>query len=174
MKGATASIVAGGLALLGGFIALVFPLPASLAVTGFVGAAFLISGGFGLFAAFSDQSLPNRGWLGLFAALELVLGIWILANPLQGMVSLTLMAGMLFFASGLLRVVFGFRVGDAAGRGQGFWLLVGTGVLSALLGLYVLFFPLDSSTFLLGTLLAVELIFVGAALISLGLALRKL
>jgi uncharacterized membrane protein HdeD (DUF308 family) len=169
MKGSTVSLIAGALALLAGMIALVFPLPASLAVTVFVGASFLVSGAFGLFGAFSDSSLPQRGWIALFAALQLVLGVWILANPLAGLISLTLMAGALFLISGIGRIVLGFRM-----QGTGaFWLLVLTGLLSLGLGIYALFFPLASSPVLLGTLLAVELISVGAALIALGLTLRN-
>ena len=48
MKGTTSLIVSGALALAGGAIALIFPLPASLAVTLFVGWAFLFSGALGL------------------------------------------------------------------------------------------------------------------------------
>ncbi|VDC23189.1 HdeD family acid-resistance protein [Pseudogemmobacter humi] len=174
MKGSTASFLAGGLAILGGLAALIFPLFASLAVTGLVGGVFLVSGALGLFAAFSDRNLPDRGWLGLFSLLQLVLGIWILANPLAGMISLTVMAGALFLATGLLRVVWAFRIGNLAGRGQGFWLFLLSGVISAALGLWVLIFPLQASPFLLGTLIAIELLSAGAALIALGLALKKI
>lgn len=66
MKGSTASILAGTLAVIGGLIALLFPFFASLAVTGLVGGAFMISGGIGLYAAASDPDLPSRGWLAVF------------------------------------------------------------------------------------------------------------
>ncbi|WP_283176756.1 DUF308 domain-containing protein [Gemmobacter sp. 24YEA27] len=172
MKGSTTSILAGVLAVIAGLIALIFPLPASLAVAVFVGLAFLISGALGLFAAFSDKELPSRGWLMLLALMQLVLGVWLLANPLAGLISLTIMAGALFFATGVLRLVWAFRLGTSAG--QGFWVLILTGLLSVGLGLYVLFFLPAASAILLGTLLAIELLSVGAALIAMGIALRKL
>ncbi|WP_112311445.1 HdeD family acid-resistance protein [Pseudogemmobacter bohemicus] len=172
MKGSSASILAGVFALIGGFAALIFPFVASLAVTGLVGGAFLIAGALGLFAAFSDRDLPSRGWLAVFSVLQLALGVWILANPLAGLVSLTVMAGAMFLATGILRVIWSFRLGTRAG--QSFWLLLLSGVVSGGLGLYTLLFPLQASPILLGTLVAIELLSVGAALIALGLALKKL
>src|SRR5690606_40671539 len=59
MKGSSASLLAGVLALIGGLAALIFPFIASLAVTGLVGGAFLIAGARGLFASFSDRQLPS-------------------------------------------------------------------------------------------------------------------
>lgn len=170
MKGSTISLIAGGLALVGGIVALVFPLPAGLAITTFAGAAFLVSGAFGLFAAFSDRALPRRGWVAALSALQLLLGVMILANPLAGLFSLTLIAGALFLVSGVGRLALAWTLRGTAP----FWLLLLTGLLSTGLGLYTLFFPLDASLVLLGTLLAVELLSVGVALISLGLALRNI
>ncbi|NPD14301.1 hypothetical protein HOY34_03690 [Xinfangfangia sp. D13-10-4-6] len=172
MKGSTASIVAGALAFIAGLIALIFPLPASLAVTVFVGVAFLVAGALGLFAAFSDSEMPSRGWVMLFALMQLILGVWLLANPLAGLISLTIMAGALFFATGVLRLVWAFRLGVSAG--QSFWVLILSALLSIGLGLYVLFFLPAASAILLGTLLAIELISVGVALIAMGVALKKL
>ena len=47
------------------------------------------------------------------------------------------------------------------------------GIVSTLLGLYVLAALPAASLVLLGTLLAIELIVIGITLLSLGLALRK-
>ena len=125
----------------------------------------------GLYAAFADPALPDRLWLGLFSLLQLMLGVWILANPLAGLISLTVMVGALFLITGILRVIWAFRLGSAAGRS--FWLLLLSGLVSAGLGLWVLIFPLQASPVLLGTLIAIELLSAGAALIALGLALKK-
>lgn len=172
MKGSTVALIAGALALLGGIVALIFPLPVGLAITTFAGAAFLVSGAFGLFAAFSDKGMARRGFVAGFSALQLVLGVMILAQPLAALVSLTVIVGALFFASGVGRLMLAWNL-----RGTNdtpFWALVLSGLLSVGLGLYTLFFPLGASAVLLGTLLAVELLSVGAALIAIGLALRKL
>lgn len=172
MKGSTVALIAGVLAFLGGIVALVFPLPVGLAVATFVGAAFLVSGAFGLFAAFSDKTLPRRGWVGAFSALQLVLGVMILAQPLAALISLTVILGALFFVSGLGRLVLAWNLRGTPDAP--FWAVLLSGLLSLGLGLYVLVSPLGASAILLGTLVAVELISVGVALIALGFALRKL
>lgn len=169
MKISTVTLLAGVLALLGGLVALVFPLPVGLGVVAFTGAAFLIAGAMGLFGAFRDANLPNRIWVAAFSLMELVLGVVLLADPLSGLVTLTLAVATLFLLSGIARLVIAYRM-----RGTGtFWLLLLTGLLSTGLGLYVFFNPLEASAVLLGTLLAVELISAGAALIAIWSALRK-
>lgn len=171
MKGSTTCLTIGALALLGGLIALIFPFFASLAATGTVGATFLFLGVIGLYAALADSGLRDRLWLGLFALLQLVLGIWILANPLAGLISLTVMLGILFLVTGILRLIWAYRLGQDTGRG--FWILLLSGLVSAGLGLWVLLFPAQTAPVLLGTLIAIELLSAGAALIALGLALKK-
>ncbi|MFT3690704.1 HdeD family acid-resistance protein [Paenirhodobacter sp.] len=170
MKGTTVLIISGVLALLGGFAALVFPLPASFAVTVFVGWAFLISGALGLWAAFSDKDMPHRGWSGFFSLVDLIVGVWMLAQPLPAMISLTLVIGALALASGIVRLYLAltqFRGTDM------FWMMILSGLISAGLGLFVMFRLPEASLVLLGTLFAIELVVIGTTLLSLGLALRK-
>ena len=170
MKGTTVLILSGALALLGGLAALIFPLPASLAVTVLVGWVFLISGVVGLYASFSDRTMPHRGWASFISLVDIVLGVWMLAQPMAAMVSLTLVVGVLFLASGLARLY------AAVARFRGtrlFWMMVLSGIVSTLLGLYVLAALPAASLVLIGTLLAIELIVIGITLLSLGLALRK-
>lgn len=171
MKGSTALILAGILALIGGIVALVFPLPASLAVTVFVGWSFILSGALGMWAAFSDAGMAHRGWFGLLSLLNLVVGVWMIANPLAGMVSLTLVVGAVFLASGLARLWLALTAWRGA---QGMWLMVLSAVISAGLGLYILVSLPAASVVTLGILVAVELIVVGTTLLSLGIAVRRL
>ncbi|MFC5738939.1 HdeD family acid-resistance protein [Sinirhodobacter huangdaonensis] len=170
MKGTTSLFVAGTLALLGGLVAILFPLPASLAVAVFVGWMFLLSGVFALWAGFSDKTIPARGWLMGFGLLDLVVGVWILAHPLAGLVSLTIVVGALFFASGIGRLIVAFSFTGTST----FWTMLLSGLISGGLGLFILFTVPESSPILLGTLLAVELVVIGSSLIALGVALRKI
>lgn len=170
MNASKTSLAAGIILLLGGFIALVFPLPASIAITLLVGITFLLGGVASLYAGVFNAGLPGRWWIVLTGLLELALGVWLVADPLAGLVSLTVAAGVLFLLSGLGRIALSLSF-----RGtSGFWAVLLSGVISAGLGLYVLVNLQAASPVLLGTLLAIELILVGAALLSLGLALRNL
>ena len=169
MKSSTLSIVAGVLALIGGVIALAFPLPAGLALTVYVGWALVLSGVFGLWTGFSDPDLPHRWWVFFFGLIEILLGIWILANPLGGLVSLTLAVGLLLILSGLGR----FRIASATRGTTPFWLFVLSGVASVALGIYAIFAIASAAPILLGTLLAIELISVGATMVAMGIFLKR-
>lgn len=171
MLNATYLIVAGIIALIGGAVALIFPLPASLAVTVFVGWVLIVISALGLFAVFSEKTLPLRGWAAFFSFVELVAGVWILANPMAGMISLTVMVGALFFASGITRIIVSFAYRSF---GSWFWLMILSGAVSAGLGLYVLFSLPEASLVLLGVLVAIELLFIGSTLLSLGISLRRI
>ena len=169
MKGSTFGIIAGVLALLGGIFALVFPLPAGLTVAVFVAWSFVLSGAFGLWAVFADKGLPARGWVGLLALIEVVLGVWLLANPLAGLVSLTLLVGILLVVSGAARL---WMARDLRGT-RGFWPVIVSGAASLLLGLYAVFALSAATPVLLGTLLAIELISVGAMLLAAGIFMKR-
>ncbi|HHL21677.1 MAG TPA: hypothetical protein ENJ52_09135 [Aliiroseovarius sp.] len=171
MKAATTMIIAGALALIAGIVALIFPLPASLAVTVLVGWSLLIASALGLYAALADKLMPGRGWAVFFNLLELAVGVWILANPLAGMVSLTIMVGAMMFASGVMRILISrsYRA-----NGSLFWTMLLSGAVSLGLGLYVLFALPAASMVLLGLLVAFELIVIGAMLLALGLGLKSL
>ncbi len=168
MKGSTLVITAGTLALVVGIGALLFPLIGGLTVTLLVGWGLIFSGAFGLWGAFSDRLMLQRGWVAFFGLVEVVLGVWMLANPLAGLVSLTLLVGILLVLSGLGRLLVA-RSFD----GGSFWMLIIAGIASIALGIYALFSPLMSAPILVGVLLAVELISVGATLLVLGIVLKR-
>jgi len=168
MKGSSLVVIAGTLALVVGIGALLFPLVSGLTLTLLAGWGFVVSGAFGIWGAFSGRDRPQWGWVLFFGLVELVLGVWMLANPFAGLVSLTLLAGVLLVLSGLGRFM-------AARMFEGgtFWLLVLSGIASVALGLYALFALLLTAPILIGTLLAIELISVGATLLGLGVTLKR-
>lgn len=91
-----------------------------------------------------------------------VLGLFILRNPVVGAVSLTLLAGSLFLAIGLTRIVVGFQVP------RGRWILVASGVISVLLGLTVLLNLVAASFTLLGVLLGIQVVLEGVERLTIG------
>lgn len=171
MRFANGMILAGALAIIAALLALIFPLPASLAVTVFVGWTLVVVSAFGLYAAFADRLMLSRGWAIFFNLLELAVGVWILANPLAGMVSLTIVVGALLFASGMVRMIVSFAYRRAGGL---FWMMLLSGLISAGLGAYVLLALPAASRVFLGLLLAFELLVIGMMLLSLGLGMKSL
>ncbi len=166
MKASTLWIIAGVLSLVGGIVALFNPFGATLTAVFLAGWIFLFTGIVHLISAFSETGTSAKIWAILWALVVTLLGIAILANPLAGVLSLTLAAAILFTASGLFRVIFAINV-----RGTGlFWPLLLTGLIAIGLGVYIFATYPGSAAVLLGTLLGIELIFNGVALIMLYLA----
>ncbi|HEX6256975.1 MAG TPA: DUF308 domain-containing protein [Euzebyales bacterium] len=91
-----------------------------------------------------------------------VLGLFLVRNPGAGALSLTLVAGALFLATGLVRIFLAFQVSEAR------WLLVFSGVVSVVLGLLVLFNLMTATLTLLGVLLGVQTLLEGTTLIVAG------
>lgn len=91
-----------------------------------------------------------------------VLGVFILRNPAIGALTLTLLGGSLFLTTGLVRVFGGFVVPEAR------VVLVSSGVISVVLGLWVLLNLTTATLILLGTLLAVQTLLEGVTMIAVG------
>src|SRR5947208_11894784 len=73
-----------------GLAAMIVPPLASLAVTIFLGWLFLISGVGGLIVTFWARQLPGFWWSLISALLAIAAGIILLAQPVQGTLTLTI------------------------------------------------------------------------------------
>jgi uncharacterized membrane protein HdeD (DUF308 family) len=136
----------------------------------FIGAMLVVGGVFQIIHAFA-----NRDWaaflFGLICgALYVIAGFLIISEPLQGSIVITLFLAAALIVGGGLRVA--IAVGHREVRG---WpLLLLGGLIGIAIALIILFSLPWSSLWLLGTLIAIELVFHGAAWIRLGLALRDM
>lgn len=91
-----------------------------------------------------------------------VLGLFMVRNPAVSAVALTLVAGALFFSTGMARIFI------AVNLEKNRLLLVISGVISVGLGVWVLVNPGAATLKLLGTLLAVQVMLEGVTLIAQG------
>lgn len=157
-------IIVGVLSILAGIFALANPLAATLTAEQVAGWGFLIIGFLQIFAAFKQDTWGARIWVILVGALFIFLGINLLAQPLTGILSLTLMVAVLFLVMGIFRIVLSFSM-----RGTpAFWILLLGGALSVILAIMIFSnFP-SSALVVLGIMLAVELISNGVTLIALS------
>ena len=172
MKPSAILILVGILMLLGGIFAFANPLAASLAVTTLVGIAFLAGGVLQAWAAFQGNvdTLPGgRVWNGLWELMGIIAGAWLLANPLQGVVSLTLLLGIVFLLTGIMRILLGFGIAQPQAK----WLLILSGILGVVIGVLIFGNIAEAATALLGLLLGLELLSQGIALLLLGFWGRK-
>ncbi|MBO9396455.1 DUF308 domain-containing protein [Shimia sp. R9_2] len=170
MKTSILLMIVGALAIVLGIVALAYPFAASLTATLFVGWSFVLMGLLQIFAAFRADSTGAKIVGGLLGVVAAAVGVHIVGEPLRGLLSLTLIAGILFLVSGAFKLVFGL----VSFQGNARLALVLSGAISMVLGLMVLNnFPQTASV-LLGLLLAVEMLSNGISAIALGLAVRNL
>ncbi|QDY71261.1 HdeD family acid-resistance protein [Qingshengfaniella alkalisoli] len=161
-------LIVGILSIVFGVFALSNAVAASLAVTAVTGGLFIAMGVVQIIAAFRETSTGSKLLALLLGALMLFLGISFLWNPLEGMISLTMLVTILIAASGITRLFLSWQMKDT----QFFWPMLISGALSVLLAAYIFANFAAASVSLLGILLGVELLFNGAGLVVLALFIR--
>lgn len=155
-------IVFGIIMVLGGLGLLANSVWATAVSVFFLGWTSLISGLVLFIASFFRIKSGGFWSAALGGALLVVLGAFILRNPGATVVSLTLLAGGLFFVGGLVRIFGAFQFKE------GRWLLIISGIISVILGLIVLFNLFAASFVLLGVLLGVQVLVEGITLLAVG------
>lgn len=165
-----ALMFAGVLAIVVGCIAILVPAVASVGTAIFIGWILLIAGAFLVAAAFSAPGLGTVVLRLLWAALTVIVGVWLIVEPHNGTLTLTLVLGIYFLFMGLTRIAVAF-----AARGQQNAGLVGlSGVAGLIIGILVLAkFP-SSADWAIGLLVGIDLIFAGWTLTSVALVGKDL
>lgn len=153
-----------------GCIAILVPAVAAVGTAIFIGWILLIVGAFLVAAAFSAHSVGSLIVRLIWAALTVVVGVWLIVEPHNGTLTLTFVLGIYFLFMGLTRIAVAFM-----GRGQQGAGLVGlSGVAGLLIGVLILVkFP-DSADWAIGLLVGIDLIFAGWTLTSIALVGKDL
>lgn len=143
--------------------------PLALASALVIAVLFLLGGVLQIGHAFRCQ-----GWRGSLAhiagaVLYLVAGALLLAQPFFGLVTITLVIGAVIFATGVTRIVIGIQHRPD----QGWTWLALSGVVGVLLGLVILAGLPGNALWVLGLLVAVELLMEGWSMLLMGFALRR-
>ena len=155
-------IVLGILLVIAGVVILGYAVVATTFSVFFIGWMAVIGGIVALVAGLFRIGKGGFWPAVISGALLLVLGIVILRNPAESAVTLTLIAGTLFFMGGVIRLVAAFQIDQNRG------LMIFSGIVSLGLGLIVLFNLAEASYLLLGVLLGVQAIVDGITLLVLG------
>lgn len=152
-----ALMAVGVLAILVGCVAIVVPAVASVGTAIFIGWILVIAGAFLVAGAFTAHSVGTVVLRLVWAALTVIVGVYLIAEPHNGTLTLTLVLGIYFLFMGLTRIA----VASSA-RGQQNAGLVGlSGVAGLLIGILVLAkFP-SSADWAIGLLVGIDLIFAG-------------
>jgi uncharacterized membrane protein HdeD (DUF308 family) len=160
----------GVLQIIVGVLCWIDVIAASIAATVVIGALLLLGGVFQVIQAFSV-----RGWSGfllhVFMGIFYVVGgLLLMDEPIRGSLIITIVISVLLIVSGVARLV----MAATHRHMPGLWLVVLSGIVSFVVGVLLYASLPWSSLWVLGTLIAIELVFHGIAWIQFGLALKKL
>jgi uncharacterized membrane protein HdeD (DUF308 family) len=133
------------------------------------GAMMLVAGGVLLFDSFRREGWQSRLAMIAIGVLYITTGALVFYNPLQAVVALTLVCAAMLVAVGLLRIVTAFHMRPLVVWG---WVLA-SGMISLLLGLFIFVQLPQAAPWVLGTFLAIELIFQGWSYVFLARAIRS-
>ncbi|BAY59507.1 hypothetical protein NIES2135_63840 (plasmid) [Leptolyngbya boryana NIES-2135] len=147
-----------------GMIAIAFPFFATVASTLVFGWVFIIAGIAQIVYAFQSKGVGQVVWKLILGLLYLVAGIFVLANPLEGVLAFTLVLGITIFVQGIIQVSMAFQTRRISPNWG--WMLV-SGIIGIILGIYIWSNVPASATWLLGTLIGVNLLFDGVWMLTL-------
>jgi uncharacterized membrane protein HdeD (DUF308 family) len=154
-----------------GLAAMIVPPLASLAITIFLGWMFLVSGIAGLFATYWARNMPGFWWSLISAALAVLAGGILLARPMQGVLTLTIVIGAYFLAEGVATIMYALEHRkELSGRWS--WLLI-AGLMDLVIAFFIIAGLPGSAEWAIGLLVGINLLFGGATLIGMALAARN-
>jgi uncharacterized membrane protein HdeD (DUF308 family) len=122
-----------------------------------------------LTVAFHTREAGSLIWRLLVGLAYVFFGVYLLARPALGVVSLTLVLATLFLVEGVLNIVLFFRIRSLQGSS---WVLI-DGIITLLLGLMIYTQWPSSSAWAIGTLVGVSMIISGVTRVMLSLSVRK-
>ncbi len=164
------SILLGILLIVSGFASLALPFMAGIAASIFFGWLVLLAGVAHLVYAWFERGAGAVLWQILIGILYLCAAIFMLLLPVSAVVALTLVLGWYIFIEGIIELVLHSRLRKVPGAG---WFLF-DGIVSLLLACLIFFrWPSDSS-WALGTLVGVSLLFSGIARLTVPMARRRI
>jgi uncharacterized membrane protein HdeD (DUF308 family) len=164
-------LVEGVVLLVLGATAVVLPPIATLAVTILFGWLFLVSGIVGLVTTFWMRQAPGFWWSLLSAALGIIVGAMLLASPVTGALSLTLVLIAFFLIEGAVSIMFALDHRREL-SGQWGWMLM-SGIIDLILAVMIFAGLPSTAAWAVGLLVGINMIFGGTALIAMALHARK-
>ena len=161
-------LIQGILMVLGGILALAYPLFTSATVVLFLGWVLIITGLVQGISLIGAKNVPHF-WLQLVSVvLAVIVGFLFVRDPGQALLTVTLLLIVFFMVEGISKIIFSLTIRPFPNWG---WVLA-SGVIGVFLSVYLLSNPV-AAVWLLGLLIGVMLISEGTALGYLAWQVRK-
>jgi uncharacterized membrane protein HdeD (DUF308 family) len=164
-------LVEGVVLLVLGAVAIVIPPFATLAVTIIFGWLILFSGVVGLVTTFYMRHAPGFWWSLISAALAILVGGMLLARPVTGALSLTLVLVAFFIIEGIATIMYALDHKREL-SGQWGWMLA-SGIVDLFLSAMIFAGLPSSAAWAIGLLVGINMIFGGTALVAMALHARN-
>lgn len=147
-----------------GILAMMMPMISGITVAAIV-AVLLIAGGIArTIFAFKAGSFGRGLMMFLFGGLSILCGAVMLARPLIGLASLTMVLVAYFLVDGIFEIIAGFKLKGVRGW---FWFVIG-GIASLVLAYMIWKQWPASGQWAIGLLVGIRLIFAGWEMIAIG------
>jgi uncharacterized membrane protein HdeD (DUF308 family) len=162
-------LIEGVLLVVAGILAIIYPILSSAAVIVLLGWLLIISGLLQGLSLIGARHVPHF-WLQLISVvLAVLVGLLFLRDPAQGMITITLLLIVFFMMEGISKVVFALTIRPFPNWG---WVLA-SGLVGILLSLILWANLPVTAVWLIGFLLGINLISVGAAIAYLAWQVRQ-
>ena len=163
-------LAVGILMVIFGFLIVLFPVAGTLTIDFLIGILLLIAGLSQIVLAFKAKK-----WTGFLVTLILgiiyaIAGLFLLFNPLAGVITITLILGIFLLIDGLFRIILAFTVRQ---EHDWEWLVFG-GIVSIILGILILMSWPESSAVVLGLLFGIAMIMGGVVNVVLSLSVKNM
>ena len=168
-QASTWSLLWGVLLVVLGVVAVASPMIAAVAVNVVVAWLVVLAGVAHLALAFHARGAGSVIWRALVGLAYVAFGVYLVAHPVIGVASLTLVLGSLFLVEGILDISLFFQLRALSGAK----LFLLDGIVTLVLGLMIYLQWPSSSAWAIGTLVGVSLIISGVTRVMMSLAVRK-
>jgi uncharacterized membrane protein HdeD (DUF308 family) len=164
------SIALSTLMVVAGILSIAVPLAAAVAVNLLVGWLLVFSGGAHLVFAWQTRHTGGFLWEVILGMVYGATGVYLLASPLLGLISLALALAVYLWAEAILEFLLAYYVRTAPGSG---WLLF-DGIVTAILAFMIWRLWPSGAAWAIGTLVGISMIFSGVSRLMISLAARRL
>ena len=166
---ATWYLIQGVLLIVAGMLAIIYPLISAVAVVVLTGWLLVASGVLQAISLLGARHVPHF-WLQLISAiLAILIGFLFLRDTGQGLVTITLLLIVFFMIEGVSKIVFALTIRPMP---QWAWVLA-SGIVGVVLSLLLLAFLQVTAVWLVGLMLGIQLISVGAAIANMAWQARR-
>ena len=159
----------GGIIAAIGVLAIVLPYATGIALTYVIGALLILGGLAHAGHAYAAHSWKGSVWQASLAVVSILAGILFLANPVVGLLSLTVLVIAFLFVDGMVELGTSLRMAGETGRG---W-IAASGVLSLVLAIFLWSgFPVDA-VWVVGLVIGVSLLTTGLSMVAVAFGGRR-